>query len=138
MGNYDQPELTAPPPHRSRRMLGAGVAVVALVLGLVVGYLLGTAGTAGAPDAADAAPPPIPTSTPAPPPLSPPCLAAGQAGAAILEEVERGVQAIGNLDPTALREVLDRLQPRQAELEQALAGCSGRVGSAGTPQVPPT
>jgi hypothetical protein len=129
VGNYDDPTLASPAPRRRRWPLV--VALLALLLGGAIGYLVG-ARTGGDP-APTAAPPttavPAPrTSAPPSTPPAPPCLAAGQAGAAVVEQIEMGVQAIGALDPAALRAVLDRLQPLQAELEAAVASCSGRFG----------
>lgn len=127
VGNYDDPELTQAP-DRSRWWLPAVVVgVVMLVLGGVLGIAIGTSvGPDDPPARPVAAAPPAPPPAPAPAP-APPCLAAGQAGAALIEQIEQGVQAIAALDPGALRAVVDRLQPLQAQLQGAVDTCSGRI-----------
>jgi hypothetical protein len=138
MGNYDVPEGDAPGTAPAQRgappWVIVGTAVAALVIGLGGGYLIG-ARTSAEP-AATAAPTPAPSTTVTTAP-APPCLAAGQTGAAVLEQLELAVQAIGALDPTALRGVLDRLQPLQADLERSVASCSDRLTPA-PPQATPT
>ncbi|WP_219416294.1 hypothetical protein [Pseudonocardia nigra] len=144
MGNYDDPRLTGadPPPRRSWWVL-AGTGVLVLLLGLAAGYLLGARDVQDPPVAAapttTTPPPPATSGPPTTPGGGPPCLAAGEAGAAVLEQVREGVRAIGDLDPAALREVLNRLQPLQAELEEAVAACYGRVApDPATTAAPPT
>lgn len=125
MGDYDDPELTGT--GRSRWRLPALVGLIALLLGCVLGVAIGTsAGSDDPPAPPVAAAPPVVAPAPLSPP-APPCLAAGQAGAALVEQIELGVQAIAALDPGALRAVLDRLQPLQAQLEGAVATCYGRL-----------
>lgn len=135
MGDYDDPELTGQD-RRRRPLLPIAAAVLALVVGLAVGYVVG-GGTSRESSVAvvETAPPSVPpTADAAPDPDTPqPCLTAGAAGAQVLEELNAAVQAIGALDPTALREILDRLQPLQRELESAVAGCGSQVA----PTTPP-
>lgn len=136
MSNYDDVPRTERPdttePGGRRRWWTAGAVVAAVLVGGGVGYLIGTAGGPATPapgPPAAAAPPPAAPAAPTTTSLAnpPPCLTAGEAGAAVLEQVELGVQAIGELDPTAMREVLDRLQPLQRDLEGAVADCYGRI-----------
>ncbi|GAA3223789.1 hypothetical protein GCM10017691_11150 [Pseudonocardia petroleophila] len=138
MGDYDDPELTGQD-RRRRPLLAVAAAVLALVVGLAVGYVVG-GGTSreSSVAAVETAPPSAPpTADAAPDPDAPePCLAAGAAGTQVLQELEAAVQAIGALDPTALREILDRLQPLQRELESSVAGCGSRVAPS-TPSGPP-
>lgn len=141
MGNYDDAPLADEQVPRRRRRWPLVVAAVlaALVVGGVAGYLL-RAGTE--PDTelrfADPTPTaPAPPPTPAPDPGTAPCLEAGRVGASVLEQLETAVRAIGELDPTALREVLDRLQPLQRELERAVADCSDEFTPAPSPTLPP-
>ncbi len=60
------------------------------------------------------------------------CVAAAEASAALVEQIEDGVRAIRDLDPETLRGVLDQVQRLQGELERAVADCSGRLGSSPT------
>lgn len=142
MGDYDHPDLAADGAGR-RPWLTVGAVVLALVVGIAAGFLLGGGTSRSSPvgDVAvgpEAAPSPPPTeSTPAGAEPPQPCLAAGVAATEVLQELETAVAAIGALDPTALRGVLDRLQPVQGELEGAVAACDGRLGPA-PPPAPPT
>lgn len=135
MGDYDDPELTGEE-RRRPAWLVAGAVVLALVAGLAVGFLLG-GGTSRESSVAsvETSTEPMPaTSAAAPSPDAPapqPCLEAGSAASRILQQLDAAVVAISALDPGALREILDRLQPAQAELERAVAGCEGVAAPAG-------
>jgi len=49
------------------------------------------------------------------------------------------VKAIGNLDPQALEQVLNRIQQIQGELERAITDCRDQFGGAvPTPSVTPS
>jgi hypothetical protein len=138
MGDYDAPALTGEKPRR-RPYLAIGAAVLTLVVGLAVGFVVG-GGTSRDTSVAsvETAPETPPTMSAAPPdPDTPqPCLAAGAAGTQVLAELEAAVAAIGALDPTALRQILDRLQPVQQRLEDTLADCDGRLGATSTAPAP--
>lgn len=126
MGDYDDPELTGDrQPAQRGRLLAVGAVIAALVVGLAIGYVVG-GGTSQSPSVAtvETAPEPTPTPEPTAPAVSGACADAGGAGAAVLAELERAVQAAGALDFGALREILDRVQPLQRELEVATAACT--------------
>lgn len=135
MGDYDDPELTAAD-HRRRPWLTTGAVVLALVVGSVGGFLVGGGtGRTSSVSSVEAAAEPPPSTTPAAPPdpaTPPPCLQAGVAASRVLQELDAAVGAVGALDPTALRQILDRLQPVQTELEGSVAAC----GSATAPPGP--
>lgn len=140
MGNYDDPQLADGQRRpRYRWPLLVATVLAALVVGGVAGYLLraGTEPDPGLPVATPAPTAPAPPPPAAAEPGTAPCLEAGRVGASVLEQLEAAVRAIGRLDPTALREVLDRLQPLQGELERAVADCSERVTPTPTPALPP-
>ncbi|TDD55220.1 hypothetical protein E1288_05305 [Saccharopolyspora elongata] len=95
--------------------------LVVLIAGFVGGYAFGTFR-----ESAEVSEPPV--SVPAPPPLERervPCAAAADVGRALLAQTQRAAEAIGQLDPHALRQVLDEYERLQARLEQAIAACSG-------------
>lgn len=123
--DVDDSELTGPDRGR-RRLLGIAAVVLALVVGLVVGFVVG-GGTSRDSSVASVAtsPEPSPTVLPRPTPSDVPraCAQAGAAGAAVLAQLQLAVQAITALDPAALRQIVDRLKPLQADLEAAVAGC---------------
>ncbi|MBW0100205.1 hypothetical protein I4I73_29930 [Pseudonocardia sp. KRD-184] len=134
MGDYDDPELTGEE-RRRPDWLVVGAVVLALVAGLAVGFLLGggtsrESSVASVETSTEPAPPPAPAAPPADAPAPQPCLEAGSAASRILQELDAAVVAISALDPGALREILDRLQPAQAELERAVAACGSVVGPA--------
>lgn len=134
MGEDDHPDVIGED-RRRRPWLTAGAVVLALVVGIAVGFLVGGgtsgSGSAGTVEVApEAAPSPTPSAPPDP--ATPrPCLAAGAAASEVLRELDAAVAAIGALDPTALRRILDRLQPVQRELEGAVAACGAHVGTTG-------
>ncbi len=97
MSGYDDPELTGEP--RRRPFLAIEAAVLMLVVGLAVGFVLGGGAVRDSSVAApvDTAPPspPSTTVTPADPdPVPQPCLAAGSAGTRVLQELEAALAAI--------------------------------------------
>lgn len=133
MGDYDDPELSGKGPRRRLRVPIVTM-LLALILGLPVGFALGyemsgDALMSGAEGSGSSNPIPVPVPQPQP------CLDAGEASAALLEQLELGMRAIGELDPSALRQSLDRVQALQSELEQAMAGC--RSSLPGEPQATP-
>lgn len=114
-------------------------AVPALVVGLAVGFVTG-GGTSSESSVAtvETAPQSAPPTSAAPDPDTPqPCLTAGAAATQVLQELEAAVAAVGALDPTAVRQILDRLQPVQGELQVAVAACGSRFEST-TPAPGPT
>ncbi|MDN5748901.1 MAG: hypothetical protein L0H64_10375 [Pseudonocardia sp.] len=126
MGDYDDPELTGQGPPQRGRWLAVGAVVAALILGLAAGFVAG-GGTSRDSSVATVETSPAPTPEPSPEPTPPAaveaCAESAAAGAAVLAELNRGVQAIGALDFGTVREVLDRIQPLQRELEGAVAAC---------------
>lgn len=134
MGNYDEPELTGGT--RRKRWPIVLAAALALLVGGAGGYAL-RALTTEPPAPVVTATPPAPASPTPAPPSPTPCAAAAEAGAALVEQLQLGATAIGNLDPGELREVLDRVQRLQGELELAVRDCSGKVAPS-TPPPPPS
>lgn len=129
MGDYDEPEPGGgQDPSRSGRLLAVGAVVVALALGLAVGFVVG-GGTSreSAVASVETTPEPTPTPEPTGPAATATCLNAGTAGAQVLTQLDLAVQAIAALDPTALRQILDRVQPLQRELEGAVAACNPQL-----------
>ncbi|MDN5857277.1 MAG: hypothetical protein L0H84_01520 [Pseudonocardia sp.] len=106
------------------------LAVVALLIGGGAGYALRSL------TVTEPAPPPptvaaAPAPTPPTPALSTSCAEAADAGAVLVEQLRQGVAAIGNLDPGALSDVLDRMQQQQRRLEAAVRACSASPACAG-------
>jgi len=137
MGSYS----TGQPPSRHRGAFGVVVIVVALLIGLGGGYLLRytTAGTSNAAPAATSTTTSPPSTTTAP--ANPPCTSAADVGAQILAQLRAAATAIGNLDPSGLQQVLNRVQGLQTQLEQAVRGCRGEVSPSAVPSptlAPPT
>jgi hypothetical protein len=129
LGDDDEPEPTGRTGRR-RPWLAVGAAVLALVVGLAVGFVVGggTSRDSSVATVETAPPSPPPTTAPGPDPSSSQaCLAAGAAAGRVLQELEAAVAAIGALDPSMLRRILDRLQAVQRDLQDAVAACgSGR------------
>lgn len=133
MGNYDDPELAGRPARRRWPV------VLGIVLALLAG---GAAGYAGRALTAEPPPPVVVTAPPAaapPAPASPSaaCTAAAEAGSALAEQLRLAATAIRDLDPGALRAVLDRVQRLQGELEAAARACSTVVSPQARPGPPP-
>lgn len=127
MGGYDDPRLTGENPTRRGRRLAGGAIVAALVLGLAVGFVVGGGTSRDSSVAAvevSAEPSPTPEPVPDPAAAADACAAVGTTGTEVLDQLNLAVSAIGVLDPGALREVLDRLQPLQAELQAAIGTCT--------------
>lgn len=128
MGDYGDLALA----HRPRSRWPVLLAVVALAVGVGLGYLLGTATTEPAPLATAPAPtgaPPAPA--PAPPPGTPsPCVAIAQGGTDVLAQLDRAARAIGALDPGALREVLDEIRRLRDQLQRDVDACQAQLGGA--------
>ena len=136
MGDYDDAAADAEGRRRRPWLSGAAV-VLALVVGLVAGFLVG-GGTSRSDAVSEVRTGPeaaAPTTSSVPPDPDPPqpCLEAGTAATRVLQELETAVAAIGALDPTALRAVLDRLRPVQEELEGAVADCGERLEPTSAP-----
>ena len=137
MGHYDDPELSAEtrPPRRGRIAL---TAVAALAAGLFGGYLLRYLT-----EETPAPPPPAPITAPAvapaaPPPDRTPCVRVAENGSALVGQVQRGVTAIGHLDPQELQRVLDEIQRLQGEMTASIGGCQQEFATpAPTPAAPP-
>lgn len=127
MGDYDDPTLTGEDPTRRGRRLAIAAALVSLALGLTVGFLVG-GGTSRESSIAEVevAPEPGPAAAPVADPAGADdaCVSVGTVGTEVLTEIDGAVEAIGELDPGTLREILDRLQPLQGELEAAVDGCT--------------
>ena len=124
MDDLDDPELTGATRGRSR-LLGVAAVVLALVVGLVVGFVVGggTSRDSSVASVATSPEPPTPLPRPTPTDVSRACAQAGAAGAAVLAQLQLAVQSITALDPAALRQIVDRLKPMQADLETAVAAC---------------
>ncbi|MFR9806944.1 hypothetical protein ACL02T_32315 [Pseudonocardia sp. RS010] len=109
---------------RGRRWLVAGLVVIAAVAGGAGGYLV-RAQTTPAVVAAPPAPEPAPPA-PADPGRSAgpsPCLEVAQRGTDLVTQLERAVRAVGDLDPAALRAVLDEVRVLRDELQAEVAAC---------------
>lgn len=138
MGDYDDPRLTG---RADRHRWGYVVlAIATLVVGLVAGYLLRSASEPSAVVSAPATSAPAsPPATTEPPATPSPCAEVAQHGTDLIAELERAARAIGELDPSALRAVLDEVKRLRAELQRDVDACRGRV--ADTPEAtiaPPT
>ena len=135
MTNYDED-------HHPKRLSWQLVLVAVLIL--LVGGVVGFGVRSWTSDTAVQTTGPTVTVTPTSPTepttTGTACTAAAETSAALLEQLEIGVRAIGDLDPAALRKVLDEMQLLQADLERNVEKCSGRIASATTTSttVPPT
>jgi hypothetical protein len=113
------------------------VALSTLILGLVAGYLFRAATEPQAPQPAPPSASPRPPVTPAePPPVAAPCSAAAERSEELLTQLDRAVQAIVALDPSALRAVVDEVERLQAQMRRALDEC-GAIAGPGTGTGPP-
>ncbi|MCO1660911.1 hypothetical protein [Pseudonocardia humida] len=129
MGDYDEPATAGSASGRWRTAL---VVVAALAVGLVAGYLLRGGTEPAQPVAAPSstAPAPSPTTAAAPSP----CVEIAEGGSDLVAQLEQAAQAIGALDPTALRAVLDEVQRLRTELEADAASCRAQAeGSVAAP-----
>ncbi|WP_214370279.1 hypothetical protein [Pseudonocardia sp. H11422] len=136
MGDYDDPRLTG---RTDRRRCGPILlAVAALVVGLVAGYLVRAVSESSPVTSAPAIPAPAPATTD--PPAAPSsCVAVAQRGTDLIAQLERAVRAIGELDPGALRAVLDEIRRLRAELQRDVDACRGPAGVVPGPgAAPPT
>lgn len=135
MGDYDYPRL--PGRANRRRWRSVLLVVAALAVGLVAGYLLRFASEPSAVVSAPATsvPTPPPTATEPPPPPAP-CAEVAQLGTDLIAELERAARAIGELNPTALRAVVDEVERLRDELQREVDECRGRAR--GTPEATAT
>lgn len=125
MGDYDDADLDGLPPRCTSRWFVALV-LLALVVGGGAGYLLRTV-TEPTPTAA-----PPPTAPPAVPPPQPgpdlsPCTQIAQSGADLVAQLDRAAQAIGALDPAALRDVLAEIRQIRDDVQGQVEQCRERV-----------
>lgn len=138
MANYDDRDHPAAPGHPRIRAAGwVLTVVVALLIGLGGGYLLWNT-TAAQPQGAPPPSAPAATTT-APRSRLTQCIGIADDGATLLTQLKDAVKAIGNLDPQALEQVLNRIQQIQGELERAITDCRDQFGGAvPTPSVTPS
>ncbi len=138
MANYDDRDHPAAPGHHRIRAAGwVLTVVVALLIGLGGGYLLWNT-TAAQPQGAPPPSAPAATTT-APRSRLTQCIGIADDGATLLTQLKDAVKAIGNLDPQALEQVLNRIQQIQGELERAITDCRDQFGGAvPTPSVTPS
>ena len=138
MANYDDRDHPAAPGHHRIRAAGwVLTVVVALLIGLGGGYLLWNT-TAAQPQGAPPPSAPAATTT-APRSRLTQCIGIADDGATLLTQLMDAVKAIGNLDPQALEQVLNRIQQIQGELERAITDCRDQFGGAvPTPSVTPS
>jgi hypothetical protein len=135
MGDNDDPDLVRSPPRRTSRW-SVALVLLALVVGGGAGYLVRVV-TEPTPTAA-----PPPTAPPAvPPPPSPgpdlsPCTQIAQSGADLVAQLDRAAQAIGALDPAALRDVLTEIRQIRDDVQGQVEQCRERIGT--TAPTPPT
>ncbi len=136
MTNYDDRDHPAAPGHHRISTVGwVLTVVVALLIGLGGGYLLWNT-TAAQPQAA---PPPSAPATTAPQSRLTQCTGIADDGAKLLTQLKDAVKAIGNLDPQALEQVLNRIKQIQGELERAITDCRDQFGGAvPTPSATPS
>ncbi|MHA6793788.1 hypothetical protein ACVGVM_09770 [Pseudonocardia bannensis] len=135
MGDYDDADLGRRP---GRRRWGPIVlAVAALVVGLVAGYLVRAASEPPPVTSPPAAPAPAPRTTDPSAAPTTPCIAMAQHGTDLIAELERAVRAIGELDPGALRAVLEEVRQLRAELQRDVDACRGWSEGARAPAGPP-
>jgi hypothetical protein len=71
-----------------------------------------------------------------PAPDTSPCVAVAQRGTDVLGQLDRAAGAIGALDPTALRQVLDEIRPLRDDLQLEVDSCRGQFRGAPDPGVP--
>lgn len=117
---------------RSRAAIAALV-VTALLLGGAAGYLLASFTVRSGPPPAAVAPP----APPPPPPVaaSPtPCGDAAQRGTQLLAALDRAVRAIADLDPGALRAVVDEVEQLRDAMRAEVEACRERGDAAVGPQ----
>lgn len=114
----------------ARRRWAVASVVLALTVGFSGGYALHaiSAPPRTHPPAASTSPPVV---SPPPTPTDVPCSAAADAGRELIPRMHRAAEAIGNLDPRALQQVLDEIEQIQARLEEAVRECQRACVEAG-------
>jgi hypothetical protein len=132
MGDYDDAGASEGSRRRGLTLLLAVVA--ALVVGVGLGYIWGSA---TAPNALPVAPPPVAAPPTTSPPVVPPqCVAIAQRGSDLLAQLDVAARAVGALDPAALRQVLDEVRRLRDELRREVESCRDQVGSTPAPVSP--
>jgi hypothetical protein len=127
MGDYDDADPGQPGGPRRRGWTLLLCVVAALVVGVGLGYLWRSV-TEPAP--LPQAPPPVaapPTVTPTPAVPSP-CVGVAQRGTDVLAQLDAAARAIGALDPTALRQVLDEVRRLRDEMQREIDACREQAG----------
>lgn len=107
------------------------LALLTLVVGLAAGYLLRTVTE---PEPVVPPVPAAPVAAPPPPPgpdLSP-CTEVADRGADLVAQLDRAARAIGALDPTMLRDVLDEVRVVRDDLRSRVDTCRQRLAEPGT------
>jgi hypothetical protein len=140
MANYDDRDHPAAPGHPRIRAAGwVLTVVVALLIGLGGGYLLWNTTAAQPQGTPPPSAPAATTTTTAPRSRLTQCIGIADDGATLLTQLKDAVKAIGNLDPQALEQVLNRIQQIQGELERAITDCRDQFGGAAPiPSVTPS
>lgn len=139
MGDYDGDHGDGGGSGRPGRRWGvAALVLVTLLVGGVAGYLVRD--RSADPVQVTVAPPvPDEPAAGAPPPDTPsPCVEVAQGGTELIAALERGVRAIGDLDPGALRGVLDEIERLRDALRADVGACDAQLGggTAGPPDGP--
>jgi hypothetical protein len=139
MGDDDRTMTRRP---RLRGLSLVAMVLATLTLGLAAGYLLRAATEpTAAPPASPSAPPAQPATPTEPPPPASPCIAAADHGEDLLAQLERAVEAIAALDPSALRAIVDEVELLHAQMQRAVDACRAEgthVPGAGTEPPPAT
>lgn len=116
----------ARPAHR-RRVLVVALVIAAFVVGGAVGYVIGSL--------TNGAPPPVAAPLPPPPPPVPagpaPCADVAQQGSDLLAALDRAVRAIADLDPGALRAMVNEIEQLRDALRADVQACRERTGAGG-------
>ena len=127
MGDYDDADPGEPRTPRRRGWAVLLGVVAALAVGVGAGYLWGSSTV---PTAPVQQPPPVAAPpTTAPPVVVPsPCVAVAQRGTDVLAQLDAAAQAVGALDPAALRRVLDEVRRLRDEMQREISACREQAG----------